>query len=294
MKKIMITGATGGLGSEVVCQLKAKQPAADISILVRNPENETVKAFARQGINVQQGSYDDYQSLVQAFQGIEVLYFVSGNDILARAQQHENVINAAKEAGVQHILYTSTVRKDESATAPLYPVVGTHVHTENMIKASGMKFTLLRHNLYAEVVPLFLGAQVAETKTVYLPAGTGKTAFVARTDFAAAAANILSQPELHENKIYELNGAEQISFEEIGTIIATAIGAPVQYVSPDVNDYTTTMKEAGLPDEITGMLSMFGQAIANTEFDQQSDDLVQLLGRQPQSVKTFIQQAYSK
>ncbi len=290
----MITGATGGLGSEVVRQLKAKQPAANISILVRNPENETVKAFTSQGINVQQGSYDDYQSLVQAFQGIEVLYFVSGNDILARAQQHENVINAAKEAGVQHILYTSTVRKDESATAPLYPVVGTHVQTENLIKASGMKFTLLRHNLYAEVVPLFLGAQVAETKTVYLPAGTGKTAFVARTDFAAAAANILSQPELHENKIYELNGAEQISFEEIGTIIATAIGAPVQYVSPDVNDYATTMKEAGLPEEVTAMLSMFGQAIANTEFDQQSDDLVQLLGRQPQSVQTFIQQAYSK
>lgn len=290
----MITGATGGLGSEVVRQLKAKQPAADISILVRNPENETAQAFAAAGIAVVQGSYDDYQSLVKAFTGIDVLYFVSGNDVLVRMQQHENVVNAAKEAGVQHILYTSTVRKDEFSTAPLYPVVGTHVRTEELIKASGMQYTLLRHNLYAEVIPFFLGAQVAETGTVYLPAGTGKTAFVARTDFAAAEANILSQPELHENKIYELNGTEQISFEEIGTIIATAIGAPVQYVSPDVQEYTNTMKEAGLPEAITAMLAMFGQAIAHTEFDQQSDDLVQLLGREPQSVKTFIQQAYSK
>ena len=290
----MITGATGGLGNAVVKALLAKEPDAAIHILVRNPEQDSVTALAAANVTVDKGSYDDYESLLQAFKGIDVLYFVSGNDVANRMPQHENVVNAAKAAGVQHILYTSTVRNDESATAPLYPVVSSHVQTENLIKASGMKYTFLRHNLYAEVIPMFLGAQVAETKTIYLPAGAGKTAFVARTDFAAAGANILADAAVHENKIYELNGTERLSFEEIGTIIATAIGAPVQYTSPEVTDYIHTMKAAGLPEEIAGMLSMFGQAIAAEEFNQQSDDLVQLLGRAPQSINTFIQQVYSK
>lgn len=294
MSKIMITGATGGLGNAVVNFLKSKVPAGDIAILARNAADEKVKTFAAEGIEVRIGSYDDKASLLKAFEGIDTLYFVSGNDIGARLLQHQHVVEAAKEAGVKHILYTSSVRKNESETAPLYPVVSGHVQTEAWIKASGMKYTFLRHNLYAEVLFMFLGEQLLQTKSIFVPAGSGKTAFVVRTDFAEAAANILSDAAQHEDKIYELNGSTLLDFETIGTIIAAASGEPITYNSPDVATFTNTLKTAGAPDMMINIIAMFSQAIAAGEFDSASVDLERLLGREPQSVSEFITNIYSK
>ncbi|RQO30800.1 NAD(P)-dependent oxidoreductase [Taibaiella sp. KBW10] len=294
MRKILITGATGGLGGAVVNFLKSQVPVSDIAILARNAESEQVKAYQNEGIGVKIGTYDDKNSLIKAFTGIDILYFVSGNDIDARMAQHEQVVSAAKEAGVKHILYTSTVRKNESAAAPLYPVVSTHVQTEEWIKASGMTYTILRHNLYAEVILMFLGDQLLQTKSIFLPTGDGKTSFVVREDFAQAEANIIAQAAQHENKIYELNGTEQLSFAEIGTIIAGASGTELQYTSPDVTTFTDALSAAGLPSVVIDTLSQFSQAIAAGEFDTVTDDLARLLGKAPQSVSEFLKNVYSK
>jgi NAD(P)H dehydrogenase (quinone) len=294
MAKTLITGATGGLGNAVANFLKEKTGTENIAVLVRDKNSEQAKNFAQLGMDIRVADYSDQDALTTAFAGIDVLYFVSANDLEKRLDQHQNVVSAAKSADIQHILYTSTVRKDESAASPLHIVVNAHVQTELLIKESGITYTILRHNLYNEVIAMFLGekSQLVQSKTVYLPTGTGKTAFVTRNDFAEAEANILADPKTHENKIYEFNGSEEVTLAQVAAILSDVTGEQILYVSPQVEEFKTTLASYGLPGGIIDMVTMFSLGISNGEFDQQSTDLENILGRKTQPVGEFLQEVY--
>ncbi|MGY5355863.1 SDR family oxidoreductase [Wenyingzhuangia sp. IMCC45467] len=294
MKKTLITGATGGLGSTVVKFLKEKNNLNHLAVLVRDENSDLAKQYKNDGIEVRIGDYDNIETLENAFKDIEVLYFVSGSDINHRLPQHKNVVTAAKKAGVKHILYTSTVRKDENSSAPLYPVVNSHKQTEDLIIASGLKYTILRHNLYAEVIPMFIGdkTQLLQTKSIYLPTANGATAFVPRKDFAEAEAIILEDVSKYENKTLEFNGSETITFSEISKLLSETINETITYISPEDAEFRTKMSAVGLPDFIIDMLSMFSLGIANTEFNQQTNDLETVLGRKTQPLKDFLKEVY--
>ncbi|WP_375560759.1 SDR family oxidoreductase [Bernardetia sp. OM2101] len=294
MSKILITGATGGLGSNVAEFLKEKIGATNIAVLVRDKNAEKAKHYLEQGFDIRVADYDNLDALKIAFANIDMLYFVSGSDINNRLSQHENVVNAAKEVGIKHILYTSTVRNDETEKSPLHLVVDAHIKTEEWIKESGITYTILRHNLYAEVVPMFIGSkeQLQETKTVYLPTGDGKTAFALRKDFAEAEAIILNEPEKHANKIYEFNGSKLITFNDIATYLSEVIGETINYVSPTVPEFEATLKSVGLPAEIIGMTTGFSLGIASGEFEKTKSDLETILGRKTQILSSFIKKMY--
>lgn len=295
MAKILITGATGGLGGTTARSLKEKKTSDDIAVLVRDKESDKAQALAREGFELRLGDYDNPDSLAEAFKDIDILYFVSASDIGKRIPQHKNVVETAKASNINHILYTSTVRKDESSEAPLYVVVDAHVKTEEWIKESGLTYTILRHNLYAEVIPMFLGEkeQLLQSKTIYLPTGSGKTSFVPREDFAEAETNILANPEPYENKILEFNGSEQTSFEDVAKILTKTLSEPIGYVSPEVDEFKQTMASYQLPEDIIEMLTMFSMGIADGEFNQKSDDLESVLGRKTKSIADFLKAVYA-
>jgi len=292
--KILITGATGDLGSKVINLLKEKTEVENLAVLVRDEKNELVKQYINDGIEVKIGDYANLGSLKNAFKGIDVLYFVSGGDDNQRSKLHENVVDAAKDAGIKHILYTSGVRKDESDSSPLATLVDSHIQTENWIKASGITYTLLKHNLYAEVIEKMIGdkSQLLKTKTIYLPTANGLTSFVPKKDFAEAEVNILLNPSAYANKILEFNGSEPISFSKIAEIISEIMKEPIQYISPVVAEFEAKMNEISLPKHIIEILSTFSLAIANGEFDQQSNDLEAVLGRKTKSLSEFLEEAY--
>lgn len=295
MKKTLITGASGGLGGAVATFLKEKSGADNISVLVRNGECDKAKEYRERGFEVRVGDYGKYTSLAKAFEGIEVLYFVSGNDIEGRTRQHENVVKAAKAREVKHVLYTSMVRGDESPKAPLYPVISGHIKTEEWIRDAGFAYTFLRHNLYGEVIPLFSGEKerLSRSRTIYLPARGGRAAFVPREELARAGAAILTETEAHENKTYELNGSETLTFNQIAELISAIIKEKVVYVSPEPKEFEKALIAQRVPESLIEVASMFGQAIAKGEFDRQNDDLELILGRKPQSITDFLQKIYS-
>ncbi len=291
MSKILVTGATGGLGSAVVNFLLEKTAASNISVLVRDAAK--VETLKEKGVNIVVGDYSDIDSLIAAFQGIDKLYFVSGSDVQHRLAQQENVVKAAVAAGVKHVIYTSFQRKNETETSPIVFVAKSHIQTEEWLKASGLNYTILKHTLYADILPLFIGGQVLETGVIYQPAGDGKTAFALRTDMAEAGANILTS-EGHENKIYEITGAKTYSYQDIAAIISSITGKQIVYVSPSVEEFSKTLTEAGVPAEYIGLFAGFSGAIKEGEFDEVSTDLATLLGRTPTSLETYLQGVYGK
>lgn len=288
---ILITGATGHFGTATIdFLLKKGTPAKEIAALVR--DEAKAGDLKAKGITILVGDYNNYDSLVKVFSGIDKLLFVSGNDIVNRVQQQDNVVKAAKEAGVGHVIYTSFIRKNETETSPIYIVAKSHLSTEKALKESGLTYTILRNNIYADYIPMFVGHNVTETG-IFFPAGDSPVAFTLRNDMAEAAANILTSNG-HENKDYAISNTEAVTFYEIAQFISETAGKEVGYISPDSSAFVEVLTNAGLPAEIIGVSAAFAEGFKQGEFSSTDTDLEKLLGRKPGSVKDFLAGVYGR
>ncbi|WP_298393293.1 SDR family oxidoreductase [Flavobacterium sp.] len=283
---ILVTGASGHFGTATINFLIEKGiEATTIKALVRN--ETAADAFKKIGVGVAIGDYDDYDSLVSAFKNVEKLLLVSGSDVMQRLSQHQNVINAAKEANVKHLVYTSFQRKNETETSPLWIVAQSHIQTEKWIKESGIAYTILKNNLYMDFLPGFIGEKVVETGAIYVPAENGKVSAVLRSEMAEAAATILATSG-HTGKEYNFTNSEAVSYQDMAQIISDVTGVTISYNSPTVDAYEKTMSNYGMPAEVIGIFSSFAKAQAEGELDLESSDLEVLLGRKPVSTKDFL------
>lgn len=287
---ILVTGATGNLGGSVIDSLLKKgYPSTNIVALVRNEEK--AEDLLNKGVGLRTGDYDNYDLLVTAFAGVEKLLLVSGTDVVNRGKQHENVIKAAKEAGVKHILYTSFERKNDTETSPLALLAKSHIDTENLLKEIGLTYTIFRNNFYLDNLPMFFGEQVLETG-IFLPAGDKEGAFALRNDMAEAIANVLTS-EGHDNKEYSLSNTENVSIQDLAEDLSEIVGKKINYVSPTQEVYIEALKSANVPEQYIGMFSAFAEGIKQNEFEIITNDLENLLGRKPMTAKAFLKEVYA-
>jgi NAD(P)H dehydrogenase (quinone) len=291
MKKVLVTGATGSLGMGVIATLLDKTNAKNIYALARSEEKSApLKAL---GVNVRIGDYDDYASLLNAFQGIETVYMVSGTDISKRFGQQENVIEAALEAGVGHIVYTSYQRKTESLDSPIRQIAAAHLNTEAKLKGSGITYTILKHGTYAEMIPVFAGHDVLTKRLICVPAGEGKTSFVLRKDLSEAAAIILlDESGKYDNKSLEFSGLQAFSWCNIADMIASITNLPIKYVSPSEKEYKKAAVEAGVPAGYVDLFANFSKVVKAGECDETSPALEEVLGHKATAVETFLRTIY--
>lgn len=284
---ILITGATGNLGKATVEFLSKKIPSGNIAVLVRD-ENKASDLKAL-GVDVRIGDYHDKSSLVKAFRGIEKLLLISSNDFNDRLGQQKNAVDAAKEAGVKHILYTGVSMQNFEHSA-LKQIMGDHFETEKHILESGLTYTFLRDNLYADVIPMFIGEHVFETG-IHFPAGEGKVPFSLRIEMAEAFANVLSS-EGHENKIYEISNGESYSFGDVANALSAHTGKTVAYHAVSAEDFTKALTEVGVPEAMIGFSLAFATGTKAGDFDIPNNHLEQLLGRKPSSLDEAIKEIY--
>lgn len=287
MSKILITGATGHLGTATIDRLQANTSADHIVAFARDI-NKAISLIEK-GIDVRIGNFDDTESLDNALQGIDKVLLISGWE-KNRLQQHKNVVDAAKRNGAKHIIYTGLALKDVTVSA-LRSTMEAHFQTEEYIKESGLVYTILRNGIYTDIIPMFTGDKVIETK-IYLPAGDGKAPFVLRKDLGEAAANVLLQNG-HENKTYHLTGRDLYSFGEIARILSEISEQTVTYTDVDEKEYPGILKLRGVSE--IGILISTGTSadIKNRLYEIESDDLAKLLGRKPTEVKNTLKAIYN-
>jgi NAD(P)H dehydrogenase (quinone) len=285
---ILVTGATGHLGTAVINSLLDKGVSS--SDIIAFARDEAKAAYLKEkGVQVRIGDYKDYDSLKNALQGVDKLLLISSSDMDDRIGQHKNVIKAAKETGVSHIVYTSIDIKDfDQSTIPVVSQI--HADTANHLKQIAIPYTLLNNTLYADLIPMFAGEQVLENG-IFFPAGDGRTPFLPRTEMAEAAAVVLTTPG-HENKEYAIAAETAYSFEEIAALISDITGKPIKYHKPDVDSYITQLVKGGVPKDNAAFFAGFGKAISNGEFDTHRSDIRQLLGRSPISLEDFLRKIY--
>ncbi|MGI4824469.1 MAG: SDR family oxidoreductase [Janthinobacterium lividum] len=279
---LAITGATGHLGQATIKALLTKVPATDIVAVVRDPQKAT--DLQQQGVQVRRGNYDDATSLVAAFQGIDIVFLVSGTDLVHRAQQHQRVIDAAKQAGVQRLVYTSVLNPSQTSHFGASP---SHFATEEYLLASGLTYTVLRNTLYLDLVPGLVGKDAVSSGKFFFAAGDGKVSYALREEIAQASANALTSGE-HENKIYDIAPTPAYSMHDVATALSEVTGQPVAYVPVSVEDMAAGMRQHHVPEPIVEMMGGIGRAMDAGEFDVTSPAFEQLLGRKPTDLKTYL------
>ncbi|MHA1002060.1 SDR family oxidoreductase [Leclercia pneumoniae] len=268
---IAITGATGQLGHHVIEQLLKTVPASQIVAIVRNPAK--AGALSQQGIDVRQADYADQAAFTSALQGVEKLLLISSSEVGQRAPQHQNVINAAKAAGVKFIAYTSLQHAD---TSPLGLHV-EHVATEKALAESGIPFTLLRNGWYTE--NYLASAPPALEHGVFIgSAGDGKIASATRADYAAAAAKVIAE-EGHAGKVYELAGDNAWTLSELAAELSKQSGKSVKYQNLSEADFSAALKSVGLPAGLAEMLADSDTGASKGGLFDDSHTLSALIGR---------------
>jgi NAD(P)H dehydrogenase (quinone) len=273
MTTYAVTGASGQFGRHAVSGLiEAGVTPADIVAIVRTPSK--VADLAEQGVQVRVGDYTDPASLAAALVGVDTLLLVSSSEVGQRVEQHSNVIDAAKDAGVSRIVYTSAPRADttELVLAP------EHKATEAALRASGVTFTILRNGWYIEN---YLGQleQYRATGEIVGAAGDGLVSGATRADFAEAAVSALVQPG-HENVVYELGGAPAFTMTELAAALSSATGTTIVYrdVTPEEN--IAILTGVGLDAGTAGFVTALDEATKRGDLFIETGDLQRLLGRE--------------
>jgi NAD(P)H dehydrogenase (quinone) len=282
----LVTGATGHLGSAVVTHLLKNTTADNIAAFARD-ENKANNLKGK-GIEVRIGTYDDISSLGVAMKGIEKLLLISGNGP-TRLQQHKNVIDAAKKAGIRHIIFTSVALKDMKTSA-IGPLMGDLYQAEDYIKESGLTYTILRNTLYTGATPLFGGDKVINSG-IYLPTGNGKVPFALRREMGEAAANALLQNG-HENHTYEITGSELYSYRDVADALSALSGRTVTYTDADPVTFPNKLKEFGLPEIVVLLVTAFSKDVKNHQFEIVTKDMENLLGRKPAPLKESLKEVF--
>jgi NAD(P)H dehydrogenase (quinone) len=268
---IAITGASGQLGRLVIDHLLKKTPVSELVAVVRNPAKAA--DLAERGITVRQAEYTDPAALESAFAGVQRVLLVSSSELGQRAVQHANVIEAAKAAGVKLLAYTSVLRADDSPLG----LAAEHRQTEAYLNDSGVPFVILRNGWYTENYTASIPAALANGAFVG-SAGTGRISSAGRTDYAEAAAEVLTgSPEA--GRIFELAGDESYTLAELAAEISRQSGMEVPYLDLPEAEYRKILIGAGLPEGLADLLASSDVSASEGALFDDGRQLSKLLGR---------------
>jgi NAD(P)H dehydrogenase (quinone) len=269
---IVVTGATGQLGRLVIEYLtRAGVAPGDITALGRSADR--LARFDGTGIRTAVASYDEPESLDAALAGAEKVLLVSGSEVGQRVRQHGNVIDAAVRAGVSHLVYTSAPHADSSELI----LAPEHKATEELIIAADLPFTILRNNWYTENYASAT-EQAEATGNHVASTGDGRVASASRTDYAEAAAVVLTT-DGHDGAVYELSGDFAWTGEELAAAMSDIVGERIAFLSVTSEEHADLLRTAGLDEGAIGFVVGLDANIRDGLLGDATPDMRTLLGR---------------
>jgi NAD(P)H dehydrogenase (quinone) len=277
---VAVTGASGQLGRKVADLLLEQLEPSQVVLLTRSPE--ALASYSERGVAVRRADFDEPDALAEAFSGAHRVLLISALDFERRIGQHRAAVEAAKNAGVRHVIYTS-IPEPETNPAAASP---SHYATELALRDSGLAWTFLRNSLYSDFqIPVV--AQAIESGQLVTSAGEGRVAYVSRADCAAAAAAVLVQ-DGHEGQAYDVTGPEAIGPRDLAELAAGLGGRPVEVVAVDDDALVAGMIANGVPEAAAPIILSFVVAAREGFLDGVSSSVEDLTGKPPTSLREVV------
>ena len=272
---LALTGVTGRVG-RMAADLLA-DAGVPFRMLARSPE----KAPRYPDSSVARAAYSDRDAVLSALEGVETLFMVSAAENEERLGEHLAFVEAAVDAGVQHVVYTSFFGAAPDAT---FTLARDHYATEQRIRESGMRHTFLRDNLYLDFAQFLVG----DDGVIRGPAGDGRAAMVARADVARVAAEALQHPADHLDVTYDLTGPQELTLAEVAEKLSAHTGRPVSFHDETLPEAYASRAKWNAPDwQVDAWVSTY-TAIAAGELAGVSGDVERVTGRRPLSLDEYL------
>ncbi|MGI9238602.1 MAG: SDR family oxidoreductase [Woeseiaceae bacterium] len=276
---ILVSGATGRVGQATASVLL--RDGHSVRGLVRDPRRLEGKSL--DGLEVATGDLAEASSLDAAMSGVRSALLVTANSEQQLGLEG-NFVAAAKKAGVQHVVKISSMEAGPSARAPIPKI---HYAVEELIRQSGMDWTMLQPNFFMQNL-LMYAQSIAATDQFALPLGTAQAAFVDCQDVGEAAAAVLCG-EGHENRTYTLTGVELQSFQQVAAILSAVCGREIRYVDQPPDEFRAFLAQFVKSDwHVNAVCELFAEIKAGA-LEATSTDLTNLLGRAPTTLEAFVQ-----
>jgi uncharacterized protein YbjT (DUF2867 family) len=281
---VAVTGAGGRLGSRLAFRLAAE--GARQKLVTRNPDQvprlDDGRPLPESQIAAIEG-YDDDEGMRRAFGGVRTVFLVSAADAANRVEQHVAAIDAAVAAGVERLVYVSFVG---AAPDAVFTFARDHWRTEQHLKGTGLRWTVLRDNLYHHALTTFVGPD----GVIRGPAGQGRVASVSHDDVADVATAVIldEKPKRHDGVTYEVTGPQALTLGEVAGVLSEAAGRTIVYEPETVDEAYAS--RAGLDAEdylIAGWISSYA-AIAAGALEDVSQDVPRLVGRPARSLEQWL------
>lgn len=280
---IVITGATGQLGSQIVDRMLTRVPAQQLGVSVRDVGKAA--GLAARGVRVREGNYSDPGSLKGAFEGATQVLVISSNDSGADAvAQHRNAIDAARAAGAERIVYTS---HQASATDSLFRPMPDHARTERYLREQGGPFTSLRNGFYASTVAHLIG-QAMQTGAVVAPAD-GPVSWTAHADLAEAAAIVLAGEGRLDGVSPPLTALDAVDLAGVARILSDLTGRAISRIVAADDEWMAGLVGRGMPAARAEFTLGLFRAARRGEFDVTDPTLAELLGRPATPLRSILQ-----
>src|ERR671932_1617938 len=288
---ILVTGATGTVGSEVVKQLLSAKGQKEEDMIIKAAARSANDSTSRNsGLQAVELDFNKPDSLSAALRGVDKLFLLTPFQS-NMVDLTSNLVNEAKNAGVKYIVKQSVLGADaEQAITPCR----LHRQAEKVIEESGIPFTFLRPNFFMQNFVTFYSSFIKTQGAFYVPAGDAKASFVDVRDIAAVAVQSLSGSRSkngeskHIGKAYDITGGEALSYGQAAEILSKEIGKKVNYVNISDEDARKGMKDMGADEwTINSMIELFGVTRAGY-LSEISPAVEQVTGKKPITFSQFV------
>ena len=277
---ICVTGASGTLGSEVIRQLQSSK-APFRGAYFSNKRAEAARTIGIEAVVI---DYNRPETLRAAFQGCDNL-FLLGPNALDQSELERNAVEAAKAAGVRHIVKQSIM----GAVGESYSLAKIHRAVEKSIESSGLAWTFLRPNSFMQNAETFMGKTIRAEAAFYSASGQANISHVDVRDIAAVAVKVLTGPN-YEGKAYTLSGAEALTYDELASEMSKALGRPISHISLSPSDLKSGMLADGMPEALADRMLDLERYFCEGRASRISNDIKQVTGREPRRFAEYVRE----
>jgi uncharacterized protein YbjT (DUF2867 family) len=281
-ESILVTGASGNIGSEIVKQLLGVGPAVSIKAAVHSRQNvKNVKDGDR--VKVIPIDYNELDTLREALKDVDKLFLLTP-DVPDAPDLASNAVIEAKKAGIRHIVKQSVMGADLEADVD---TMRLHRQVEEIIEQSGIPFTFLRPNEFMQNFINFHSPSIKGNNAFYIPLEDAKVSLVDVRDIAAVAVKSLIDEDKHKNKTYLITGPEALSYHQVAEVLSNATGRKISYVNISEEEAKAAMKEIGMSDWLINTVSELSDYFRKGKASEVSSAVEEVTGRKPISFSQF-------
>lgn len=281
MQRVLITGATGNVGIEVINSLFALNAPLEIAAGVRDIDQDKQKLLSYKG-SLKRFDFTDSTSYRSSLENCEILFLLRPPQISDTRKYFKPLIDIAKEVGIQHIIFLSVQGVEKSSIVP-------HHKIEKLIVKSGISYTFLRPAYFMQNFTTTLHQDLITKKLIFLPAGNSKFTLVDVRDVGEVAAKIIVDREKHVNKSYELTCGEKLTFKEMAKKLTDGLGTPINYQSPNLLHFYLTKRKEKVPPMFILVMIMLHYFTRFQKEPSITNWVEKITDKQPTTFEQFIE-----